>query len=262
MDTAQGTATGWDAERVSLSRHFLRDMEGLWSEILRMAGVVEAGLNTSVRALCDLRADLADEALDAEDVVNLLDVEIERDCLKILALHQPVASDLRRVAAVLRIDRDLERIADLADHIANRARKLSRETVPVPVPAALEDMAMAVMEQLRECLDAMVQADPDHARRVIANDRGIDRRRRVVTRELKAALRREPGRLNVWLRLINSARNLERVSDHATNIAESIIYMTEGDIVRHVVDRRREIPPTPTPAPSDPVGGGDDVPGA
>jgi phosphate transport system protein len=112
----------------------------------------------------------------------------------------------------------------------------------VPVPQALEDMAMAVLEQLRECLDAVVKADPEHARTVIANDRGIDRRRREVTRELKAALRREPGRLNVWLRLINSARNLERVSDHATNIAESVIYMTEGDIVRHVGDRRREDP--------------------
>lgn len=241
MEMAGGTSSDWDTERVTLGRHFLRDMDRLWGEILRMSAVVEVALNTAVRALCDVRADLAAQVCGGEGAINELDVEIERDCLKILALHQPVASDLRRVAAILKIDRDLERMADLAEHIANRARKLARETPPVPIPHELETMALEVLAQVRECLDALVQADAELARLVIARDRGIDRRRRQVTRELKIAIGREPNRLNAWLRLINTARNFERVADHATNIAESVIYMKEGDIVRHVVDRRRDV---------------------
>jgi phosphate transport system protein len=239
MDTGRREAADWDSERVTLGRHFLRDMERLWGEILRMAAVVEVALNTAVRALCDVRADLAAEVRGGENAINRLDVEIERDCLKILALHQPVASDLRRVASVLKIDRDLERMADLAEHIANRARKLARAPQATPIPPELETMALEVLEQVRECLDALVKADADRARAVIASDRGIDRRRNAVVRELKDAIRRDPERLNDWLRLINTARNLERVADHATNIAETVIYMKEGDIIRHVVDRRR-----------------------
>jgi phosphate transport system protein len=241
MEFTGRVGANWDAERVTLGRHFLRDMERLWEEILRMAAVVEAALNTAVRALCDTRADLAAEVAGGEKAINTLDVEIERDCLKILALHQPVASDLRRVAAILKIDRDLERMADLAEHIANRARKLAREDPPVAIPHELEVMALEALAQVRECLDALVQSDAQHAREVIRSDRGIDRRRRTVIRVLKDAIRRDPDRLNAWLRLINTARNFERIADHATNIAESVIYMKEGDIVRHVVDRRQPV---------------------
>lgn len=241
MDQAGGASSDWDKERVTLGRHFLRDMERLWGEILRMAAVVEVALNTAVRAICDARADLAAEVTGGEGAINKLDVEIERECLKILALHQPVASDLRRVAAILKIDRDLERMADLAEHIANRAKKLAREIPPIPIPHELEVMALEVLAQVRECLDALIQCDARQAREVIVKDRGIDRRRSVVLRELKEGIRRDPDRLNSWLRLINTARNLERVADHATNIAESVIYMKEGDIVRHVVDRRQAV---------------------
>lgn len=236
-----GTAD-WDHDRVGLGRNFLRDMERLWSEVLRMAAVVEVALNTAVRALCDLRSDLAAEVRGGEAGINSLEVEIERDCLRILALHQPVASDLRRVAAILRVDRDLERMADLAEHIANRARKLSGEVSPVAIPPELETLALAVLEQVREVLDALVQTDTERARHVIAQDRDIDLQRRDVTRLLKKAIREQPQRLNAWLRLINTARNLERIADHATNIAESIIYIKEGDLVRHAVDRRRADP--------------------
>jgi phosphate transport system protein len=239
----------WDHDRIGLGRNFLRDMERLWSEVLRMAAVVEVALNTAVRALCDLRSDLAAEVRGGEAGINRLEVEIERDCLRILALHQPVASDLRRVAAILRIDRDLERMADLAEHIANRARKLSGEVSPIAIPPELEALALAVLEGVREVLDALVQTDAERARAVIARDRGIDTQRRVVTRLLKQSIRDDPQRLNAWLRLINTARNLERIADHATNIAESVIYIKEGDLIRHVVDRRREDPPPAEPGP-------------
>jgi phosphate transport system protein len=223
----------WDAERVSLGRHFLRDMEGLWTRVLKQAAVVEEALNTSVRALCDGRADLAAGVKLGDQAIDRWEIQIERDCLRVLALHQPVASDLRRIAVVLRINNDLERMADLARHIAKRAKKLASEAPPTAIPEELESMAIEALAQVRDCLDALIKGDADLARRVIQGDRRIDRHQRLVRKGLKAAIRRDPDRLNTWLRLINTARNLERVADHATNIAEAVIYLKEGDIVRH-----------------------------
>ncbi|HWE36173.1 MAG TPA: phosphate signaling complex protein PhoU [Isosphaeraceae bacterium] len=242
METAQTAASAWEAERVTLCRHFLRDMESLWEQILRMAAVVEEALNTSVRALCDRRSDLADRVHGGEGEIDRWEVQIERECLKVLALHQPGASDLRRVAAILRINNDLERMADLADHIANRARKLAAKVVPTAIPGALEEMALEALARVREALDALARCDAELARAVIAADRGIDRRRRAVLKELKQAIRREPERVNTWLRLINTARNFERIADHATNIAEAVIYLKEGDIIRHVARSPRPGP--------------------
>lgn len=233
--------THWDADRVALGRHFLRDMEHLWEQLLKLAAVVETTLSTSIKALCDCRADLVAEVKGEEDAINDWEVQIELDCLKVLALHNPVASDLRRVAAVLKINGDLERIGDLSDHIANRARKLARQTNPVPIPPRLEALAHEALAEVHACLDALAKNDPDAARAVIEADRGIDRHRRTVQKELKQAIRLDPQRVNTWLRLINTARNLERVADHATNIAEAVVYLKEGRIIRH--DRGRAVRP-------------------
>jgi phosphate transport system protein len=229
---------GWEMDRVTLGRHFLRDMEALWSQILKLAGVVEAALNNSVRALCDGRPDLAAEVRGGEDSIDSWEVQIERDCLKVLALHQPVASDLRRVAAVLRINSDLERMADLAVHIAKRAKKLARFPVLVPISQEMESLALEVLGQVRDSLDSLAKSDVPLARAVIQGDRRINRHRRAVVQDLKQSIRREPERVDTWLRLINTARNLERVADHATNIAESVVYLKEGDIIRHEGFRR------------------------
>lgn len=233
------TDAAWDAERVSLGRSFLRDMESLWGEVLRMAAIVESALNTAVQALCDVRTDLAAQVQGGEPAVNSLDVQIELNCLKILALHQPVASDLRRVAAILRIDHDLERMADLADHISKRVRKQAREASPMPMPAEMERLAAEAIGQVRDSLDALVKADTDLARAVIVSDRQIDKIRRAIVREIKESIRQDPERLDTWLRLMDTARNLERVADHATNIAEAVIYMKEGQIVRHAGRRSK-----------------------
>jgi phosphate transport system protein len=232
MDDRVGQSD-WDAERVSLGRHFLRDMEGLWTRVLKQAAVVEEALNTSVRALCDGRADLAAGVKLGDQAIDRWEIQIERDCLRVLALHQPVASDLRRIAVVLRINNDLERMADLARHIAKRAKKLASATPPTAIPEELESMAVESLAQVRDSLDALIKGDAALARRVIQGDRRIDRHQRLVRKGLKEAIRRDPDRLNTWLRLINTARNLERVADHATNIAEAVIYLAEGDIVRH-----------------------------
>jgi phosphate transport system protein len=226
----------WAGERVTLGRHFLRDLEGLWAGVLKLAAVVEDALNRSVRALCDGRVDLAEEIKGEERTIDRWEVQIERECLKILALHQPVACDLRRVAAVLKINASLERMSNLARNIAKRVKKQSSDVRAgfMPVPEQLESMALETLEQVRDSLDALAKSDALLARAVIAGDSRVDGRYRAVLAQLKNEIRRSPERLNTWLRLINTARNLERIADHATSIAEAVVYLKDGDIVRHV----------------------------
>lgn len=225
----------WDAARVSLGRHFLRDLEGLWGSVLMLAAVVEDALNRSVRALCDGRADLADEVRGDERAVDRWEVRIERECLKVLALHQPVASDLRRVAAVLKISGDLERMGDLARHIAKRVKKLADDPLAFPIPEPIEALATRALGQVRESLDALTQCDADLARAVIVADRHVNRLYRIALKGLKQSIRAHPDRIDNWLRLVNTARNLERIADHASNIAASVIYLKDGEIVRHAL---------------------------
>lgn len=229
-----GFGVEWDEQRVTLGRHFVRDLEGLWGGVLKLAAVVEDALNRSVHALCDGRADLADEIRFGERVVDRWEIQIERECLKVLALHQPVASDLRRVAAVLKISGDLERMGDLARHIAKRVKKLADDPLAFPVPQRLEGLANEALSQVHRSLDALTGCDTILARRVIDDDVLVDRRYRGVLKEVKQSIRTHPDRVDNWLRLINTARNLERIADHASNIAESVIYLKEGDIIRHV----------------------------
>ncbi|MDR3639550.1 MAG: phosphate signaling complex protein PhoU [Isosphaeraceae bacterium] len=242
MESGRGSVPGveweWDGERVTLGRHFLRDLESLWTGVLKLAAIVEVALDQSVRALCEGRADLADEVRDEDLTVDQWEVRLERDCLKVLALHQPVASDLRRVAVVLKMNGDLERMGDLARHIAKRVKKLAADPHAFPIPEPLEAMAMDALEQVHRSLDAVTQCDTELARAVIAGDRRVDQHYRRVLKELKQQIRRDPERVDNWLRLINTARNLERIADHATNIAEAVIYLKEGDIIRHVGPRQ------------------------
>lgn len=242
MPSIEGKDSAWDAERVALGRHFLRDMEALWKQILKLAAVVEAALTASVQALCDGRVDLVAEVKGGEREIDHREVQIELDCLKILALHNPVASDLRRVAAVLKINGELERMGDLAEHIADRARKLAKQPESVPMPARMRDLAQAALAEAHDGLEALVKGDPELARAVIKADRGTNRHRRAVQKELKESIRRDPDRVNTWLRLINAARNLERIADHATNIAEAVVYLQEGQIIRHDHSRPQRSP--------------------
>jgi phosphate transport system protein len=224
---------GWDQERVTLSRSFLRDMEGLWSEVLKLAAVVEDMLSQSIHALCDGRVESAGEIKRQKRLVDRWEVQIERECVRVLALHQPVASDLRRVAAVLKINADLHRLCDLARHIAKRVKKLAGDPRPVPIPQPLENLGLEALDQVHDSLDSLAQADVSLARAVIAADQRIDRDYRAVREQLKQEIAGSPERINTWLRLVNTARNLERIADHAAKIAESVIYLKQGEILRH-----------------------------
>jgi phosphate transport system protein len=208
-------------------------MEGLWSEVLRLAAVVEEALDQSIHALCDGRVELANEIKRQKPAVDRWEVQIERECVRVLALHQPVASDLRRVAAVLKINGDLERLADLARHIAKRVKKLSTDPLAFPIPQPLENLGLEALMQVHECLDALTQANATRAQAVISSDKRVDRHYRTVLKLLKQEIVQQPHRINTWLRLVNTARNLERIADHATKIAEAVVYLTEGEIRRH-----------------------------
>ncbi len=223
----------WGNERLTVGRSFLRDMEGLWSEVLKLAAVVEDALDQSIHGLCDGRVELASELKRQKRAVDRWEVQIERECVRVLALHQPVASDLRRVAAVLKINGDLERLCDLARHIAKRVTKLATDPRAFPIPQGLENLALEALSQIHQSLDALTQSDVARAQAVIVADQEVDRNYRAVQKQLKAEIIGAPDRIDTWLRLVNTARNLERIADHAAKIAESVIYLKEGEILRH-----------------------------
>ncbi|MCA1686032.1 MAG: phosphate transport system regulatory protein PhoU, partial [Planctomycetia bacterium] len=201
--TSTGSSEGARPAAAGPERHILRAQEDLWVEALRMAGVVEATLTLSVTALCHGRPDLAAEVKIREREVDRREVVIERECLRVLALYEPVASDFRRVLTVLRVNRDLERISDLAARIAKRSRKLSADPTPLPIPEPLESLAAEALEAVRHALDALAKSDAVAARSVVAGDRNIDRARRIVRDGLTESIRLEPGRLDDWLRLLD-----------------------------------------------------------
>src|SRR4051812_27264134 len=215
-------------------RHILQVQEDLWIEALRMAGVVEAALTLRVRAWGTGGPELAAEVRVRGRGIDRREVAIERECMRVLALYEPVASDFRRVLTVLRVNRDLERIGDLAARIAKRAKKLAAGPGPLPIPKALEGLAEAALVAVRDALDALARSDAGTGRTVIAGDRRLDQSRRTVRAGLIESIRRDPGRVEDWLRLIDIARHLERVGDHAASIAEAVIYLKEGEIIRHV----------------------------
>lgn len=212
--------------------HLINAIEQLKKGILALATLVEENLLKAVRALETRDPKLARSIIDGDDEVDRLEVALEEDCLKILALHQPVAIDLRYIVAVLKINNDLERIGDLAVNIAERAEDLSaRERVEVGFD--YRGMARKAELMVEKSLDALVNMDTALAREVLAMDDEVDKMNWLMFERVQTAIREDPEGIARYLRYLLVARNLERVGDHATNIAEDVIYMVEGEIVRH-----------------------------
>jgi phosphate transport system protein len=215
-----------------MTRHFQREVVRLKDRLLADAGRVERQLRDSVRAIEELDGELARQVIENDVEVDLAEVELEEECLKILALYQPVATDLRFLVAVLKINNDLERIGDLAVNIAERADYLSGQA-PVFVDFDFDHMASVVIGMVRDSLDSLVNLDPHLARRVCATDMRVDEMNREVFRLVVDSIRSHPDQAERLIPYMMVARHLERIADHATNIAEDVIYMIEGDIVRH-----------------------------
>ncbi len=222
-----------------MSKHLERDLETLQRNILGMGAAVEEAVYKAIRALQERDIDLAREVIDGDNAIDESENRVEDECLKILALHQPVAIDLRRVAAVLAINVDLERMADLAVDIAERADVLAGPPF-IPVPDGLQRMSDLTTAMVRQCLDAFVNLDVPVARKVIRLDDEIDRLNAEVIAEIVATMRESADYIEPGLSLFSAVRHLERIADHATNVAEDVVYLVEGEIVHHRPEAIRE----------------------
>ena len=215
--------------------HLQRDLEALEQNLLNQSSVVEQMVFRACQSLRELRTDIVDEVLASEETVNYREVEIEEECLKILALHQPVAVDLRRVATVLKINGDLERIADLAVNIGERTHSLT--TFPdFQMPANLDKMAEAAISMVRDAIDAFVRLDVELARDVCIRDDRVDSLNRQVISDVQALIEDNPSDIAPAFHFYSASRHVERIADHATNIAEDVIYLVDGEIARHKHD--------------------------
>lgn len=215
-----------------MSKHLQRDMDNIHREVLAMSAIVEEMIDKATLSLSERRIDLTAEVIKTDDLVDQREVKIEEECLKMLALHQPVAIDLRRVATVLKVNNDLERIADLAVNIAERSQNID-EYPDFPVPEMVSHMVALTTQMVRSSLDAFVNLDAAAARRIMMLDDDVDLHNRHVIEELQLLMQTRPELVPPALHCFSAARHIERIADHATNIAEDVIYLVEGDIVRH-----------------------------
>jgi phosphate transport system protein len=213
-------------------RHFSVELEELSQKLLEMAGLVESAIHRSVRSLIEQDRELAQQVIRDEPVINRMEMEIDGLSTRLLALRQPVARDLRFLTAALKINTDLERIGDLANHIAERSLSLMHHPLVRPM-TDIPKMASLVQSMLLKVLEAFVKGDADLARSVLLADDEVDRLRDAVYVELMETMQRDPGLVPAAIDLIFVARNLERIGDHTTNIAEDVVFLIQGVDVRH-----------------------------
>ena len=215
-----------------MSKHLQRDLDNLQRDLLTMASSVEEALHKAISALEHRQSALARQVIAGDSAIDEEENHVEEECLKILALHQPVAMDLRRTAAAMKINTDLERMADLAEDIAERALHLAK-LPPVPVPKKLQAMTDLTTSMVRQSLDSFVNLDARLARSVCRLDDEVDRYNQEIIEELMRTMRQSPQTVEASLSLFSATRHLERIADHATNIAEDVVYLVEGEIIRH-----------------------------
>ncbi len=217
-----------------MQRHFHEELETLKQTLLAMGGLVEDQIRRVVQALVERDSDLAQEVIERDREVNTYDVEVDEKCVELLALHQPTAGDLRFITTAMKIVTDLERIGDQAVNIAQRVVELNREPQLKPY-IDLPRMADQAQRMVKESLDAFVARDTDLARQVCGEDDSVDAFKEQIFRELLTFMMEDPKTIPRAIRLILISRFLERVADHATNIAEMVIYMVESKMVRHTL---------------------------
>jgi phosphate transport system protein len=215
-----------------MSIHLTRDLHTLHRNLLSMCAKVEEMIYQAVDGIGDADEEFASQLAEQDEEIDRWDVRIEEDCLKLLALHQPVAIDLRRITTVMKITGELERVADLGVHIAERASGVSRGT-EIAVLDKLKEMARVALEMLRCVIDAYVSLDSRMAREVCSKDDVVDQLNREIIEELVQTMHRSPDLIETSMHLFSASRHIERVADHATNIAEDIVYLVEGEIIRH-----------------------------
>jgi phosphate transport system protein len=219
-------------------RHFAEELEELKQALLEMAALVESSIHTAVQALVEHDDRLAHRVIEDESLINKMELDLDARVTRLLALNQPVAGDLRLLVMCLKITTDLERMGDLAVSIAERSISLNKLAAsrPLNLGQPLIDtprMAALVEDMIHRVLDAFVKRDAELANSVLPSDDDVDRIRDGVYRELMDVMKRDPSMVDAAVHLMFISRNLERAADHATNIAEDVIYMVRGIDVRH-----------------------------
>ena len=215
-----------------MTKHFLAQTKVIKKMILHLTAMVEDNLRDAVQSVTKGDPELAAKVVATDDRIDRYEIEVEEECLKTLALYQPVAIDLRFLVAVLKITNDLERIGDLATNIAQRTGNLIKHR-SIGVPFDLDGMLVKTVAMVKGSADALVARDPILAWKVCEDDDEIDRIHHDAFVKVQEGIRARPDMVDYYVSLLSVSRNLERIADHATNIAEDVIYMVEGEIVRH-----------------------------
>ncbi len=224
-------------------RHFQEELDELQLKLLEMAGLVEAAIHKSVHALVDRDTSAAQEVLRGEARINQMEIEIDDFAVGLIALYQPMARDVRFLTAAIKINSDLERMGDLAVNTVERAVSLMAQPEVKPL-IDIPRMANLVESMVHKCLDAFVRRSPELARSVLLSDDAVDDLRDNIYRELIAFMERDSSTVSRALDLIFVARNLERIADHATNIAEDVLFLVQGVDVRHHAEARQAMEPS------------------
>ena len=212
--------------------HLKKEIDNLKKELLTLCGMVEDSFWQAVKSIKKRDVKLAKKVIDSDIEIDQMEVKVEEDCLKILALHQPVAIDLRFIITALKINNDLERIGDLAVNIAEHSQFLSAQK-PIDMLFDFETMAEKTQAMVKSSIDALVNIDCDLASQVCQADDEIDAINRQMYEQAKMQIKQDPENIEILIHLLSVSRHLERIADHATNIAEDVIYMVKGEIVRH-----------------------------
>jgi phosphate transport system protein len=213
-------------------RHFQEELDVLKARLLEMGGLAEQRVRRAVQGLAEREHELIESVLIGDEPINALQLEVDDRCLKLLALHQPMATDLRAVMAAVKINTDLERVGDLAVNIAEAAKRYAMHP-PVKKLIDIPKMADIAQAMLRDALDSYVKRDMALARQVLHQDDSLDALKTQIFRELLSFMLKDPSTIEAALDLILVSRHLERIGDHATNIAEDVIFMVSARDVRH-----------------------------
>jgi len=220
-----------------MERHFHQELNELKEDLLKMGSLVELAIHNAVSSLTSRESKLAERTMKGDEAINNLEILIERKCLELLALRQPVAADLRFIAAALQLIKDLERMGDQAVNIAERALILNQEAQVKPY-IDLPKMAVLVESMVKDSLDAFVNRDVAKARNVCERDDQVDNYNDKIFQELLSLMSKDQSTVNRAVYLIIIGRSLERIADHATNIAEDVIYMVEGRVIKHHAEEK------------------------
>jgi len=215
-----------------MSRHLQHELEQLNRDLLYIASLVKENVRKSMIAFYERRTELAHEVIAGDEKIDQKEVQVEEECLKLLALHQPVAQDLRFIAVVMKINNDLERMGDSAVGIARRSIHIVKE-VPCKIPQDLKVMTEKAVKMVDASLDAFIRKDAILAAKVCEEDDEVDVLQKSILKQLQQEMETHPAVIPSALDVFTITRRIERIADYATNICEDVIYMVEGNIVRH-----------------------------